>query len=225
MLDLLEPLSEYDLPNFNFDSSLLNDPVAEQTDWMPLISGGSNSQTRAFKQLSTDRVAFRPSSSVMASVVIIFSIFIFMTGIPMYQMIRRGTFEFSPLPLVGLIFAGIGCYTLYRFFTPVLFDRHENAFWKGWKSPDNVIRKDELKDYAPFDEIHALQIVREYCEEKSSSSSGTSRTERFFSYELNLVLKDGVRVNITDHGDQSRLRADAKRLSEFLGKPLWDATL
>lgn len=224
MSNLLQPLSESDLPNFNFDSSLLDDPVAEQTDWSPVVSGGSKSETRVLKQITPDRVAFRPSSSIMASVVIAFSMFIFMTGIPAYQMIRRSAFDLSPLPLIGLIFAGVGCYVLHRYFPPVVFDRHENAFWKGWKSPDKVVRKDQLTSYTAFKQIHALQIVREYCEQKNSSSSGTSRTERYYSYELNLVLKDGIRINITDHGNLSRIRSDAKHLSKFLAIPLWDAT-
>jgi hypothetical protein len=29
---------------------------------------------------------------------------------------------------------------------------------------------------------------------------------------------------VVDHGDRDRLQADTATLSEFLGKPIWDAT-
>jgi hypothetical protein len=45
----------------------------------------------------------------------------------------------------------------------------------------------------------------------------------YYSYELNLVLDDGSRINVVDHGNLERLRSDAQTLSQFLGKPVWDA--
>ena len=38
-----------------------------------------------------------------------------------------------------------------------------------------------------------------------------------------LVLQDGRRLNVVDHGNREQLRADAATLARFLGKPLWDA--
>ena len=38
----------------------------------------------------------------------------------------------------------------------------------------------------------------------------------------NLVLADGSRVNVVDHGDLGQVRADAAMLAEFLSVPLWD---
>ena len=43
-------------------------------------------------------------------------------------------------------------------------------------------------------------------------------------YELNPVLNDGSRINVVDHGNLERLRGDAITLSQFLDKPVWDAT-
>ena len=44
------------------------------------------------------------------------------------------------------------------------------------------------------------------------------------SYELNVVLQDGSRRNVVDHGNLDALRADARELAMFLVVPLWDAT-
>jgi hypothetical protein len=37
-----------------------------------------------------------------------------------------------------------------------------------------------------------------------------------------LVLNDGSRINVIDHGNLKRIREDAAALAEFLGKPLWE---
>ncbi len=68
---------------------------------------------------------------------------------------------------------------------------------------------------APLSSIHALQLLSEFV-------SGSKNS--YHSYELNLVLNDGSRINVVDHGNLERLRADASTLSQFLDKPVWDAT-
>ncbi|WP_339137438.1 MAG: hypothetical protein WGN25_05270 [Candidatus Electrothrix sp. GW3-4] len=45
-----------------------------------------------------------------------------------------------------------------------------------------------------------------------------------YSYEIDLILKDGTRINAMGHGKKSKIQEDAKILAEFLGKPLWDAS-
>jgi hypothetical protein len=52
----------------------------------------------------------------------------------------------------------------------------------------------------------------------------TGNKNSYYSYELNLVLDDGSRINVVDHGNLDRLRSDAQTLSRFLDKPVWDAT-
>ena len=46
----------------------------------------------------------------------------------------------------------------------------------------------------------------------------------YYSYEMNLVLNDGKRLNVVDHGNQAKLREDAQTLATFLNVPVWDAT-
>jgi hypothetical protein len=64
-------------------------------------------------------------------------------------------------------------------------------------------------------EIHALQLISEHC---------TSDNSSYYSYELNLVLADGRRINVVDHGNRATLYSDADSLAAFLGVPIWDAT-
>jgi hypothetical protein len=65
-----------------------------------------------------------------------------------------------------------------------------------------------------LEDVYAIQLLSEYC---------CGNESRFYSYELNLVLKDGGRMNVIDHGNRAVLREQARELSLFLGKPVWDA--
>ena len=60
-----------------------------------------------------------------------------------------------------------------------------------------------------------MQLVSEYCRGNKSS---------FYSYELNLVLANGRRINVVDHGNIESLQKDARTLAAFLDIPVWDAT-
>ena len=97
---------------------------------------------------------------------------------------------------------------------PIVFDKASGYFWKGRKFPQDVPDPRSLKNVVQIGQIHALQLLAEYVRGSKSS---------YYSYELNLVLEDGKRLNVVDHGNQTKLREDAKTLSQFLGKPVWDA--
>ena len=117
--------------------------------------------------------------------------------------------------LVGAVFTIVGA-CLYWFGTvPRVFDQRLAAFWRGRRelTPMELVARGNSS--APLSSIHALQLLSEYI-----SGSKNSYT----SYELNLVLNDGSRINVVDHGNLERLRSDANRLSQFLDKPVWDAT-
>jgi hypothetical protein len=103
---------------------------------------------------------------------------------------------------------------LYFGTTPIVFDKYQGCFWKGRKVPNGVSDSQGIKYFARLDEIHALQLISEYCRGNKSS---------YYSYELNLILKNGNRMNVVDHGNPEKLREDTQALSRFLGKPVWDA--
>ena len=116
--------------------------------------------------------------------------------------------------LFGAIFTCVGGCIFYFGTQPVVFDRQKGFFWKGRTAPHEVLRKDRLKNFAKLDQIHALQLLSEYCRGNKSS---------YYSYEINLVLRDGQRLNVIDHGNPTKIREDAETVAAFLGKPVWDA--
>jgi len=43
--------------------------------------------------------------------------------------------------------------------------------------------------------------------------------------EINLVLKDGQRINVIDHGEKPIILKEAEKLSQFLNLPIWNALI
>ena len=201
-----------------FDPSMFGDPVAEQTNWMPAKRGGANFRTRKLVMVTPNRIEFRASLAAK----IFFGCFLFggmgfAVGVSISHY-STGIFPFNPDTLVPLIagigFAIVGGFLLYFGTAPVVFDKSRGFFWKGRKARDGVFDSNSQEHFAGLEDIHALQLISEYCR-------GSKRS--YYSYELNLVLRNGRRINVMDHGDSKKLREDAKTLSQFLEKPVWDA--
>lgn len=201
------------------DTSVFDDPLALQTDWSPLKGGGSNFRTHNLVSENYNRTAFKASlgAKLFSSVFILVGL-----GLPssqIYTAFQNGGafFEggFLPLLLFGGVFSIAGAALYYSYAKPVVFDKTNGFFWKGWKAPETTAIENPDKHSARLSNIHALQIISEYVRGDKKS---------YYSYELNLVLKDGSRLNVIDHGDVHKIREDAVVLSQFLGKPVWDAT-
>jgi hypothetical protein len=45
--------------------------------------------------------------------------------------------------------------------------------------------------------------------------------DSFYSYEVNLVLKEGKRLSVVDHPTSFLAKEDAQTLSTFLGVDIW----
>ena len=95
----------------------------------------------------------------------------------------------------------------------MVFDKMKSSFWKGRKTPEKGFPQNVPKDCVHLQDIHAIQLISEFVSGKSS----------YYSYELNIVKKDGSRLNVIDHGSKAKLKQDDHALSMFLNKPIWDA--
>lgn len=183
------------------------DPVAARVRWEPLVRGGASFRTRNLVTVSPDRLEF-PASVGMK---LFGGAFVAAGLLAIWLTVSAGAW----LPmLIGLLFAGVGIWLVRGGTAPVVFDRRHGAFWKGRLPPYEARNTADIKDYATLDRIHALQIVSEHVRGNKTS---------YTSYELNVVLADGERINVVDHGDYKALRAHATTLAAFLDRPLWDA--
>ncbi len=183
----------------------------EPVDWSPLKRGGTNFRTHKLVSVDLDTVVFKPSTGAIIFYFAFLLFGIIPSSIGFWQFVNHG-FRFSTDVLVpfgfGAVFGTVGLF-LFGFGTrPIVFDKRRGYFWKGRKDPDEVWSKDELKHFCELKNIQGLQIITELVKGDKGS---------FNSYELNLVLKDGSRMNVIDHGNEAALRQDADGLAEFLG--------
>ncbi len=195
-----------------FDPSNLGDDLASRVDWSPVKGGGASFRTHHLERIDSNRCEFKAAAGAK----LFYGVFVVMGLGVAIAFGTAGASSAGLFPvLFGLGFAAIGGVLWYFGAAPIVFDKRRGAFWKGRQSPYDVRNVSELKHHAPLDRIHALQIISEYVRGNKSS---------YYSYELNLVLDDGTRLNVVDHGRLDRLREDAQMLSTFLERPVWDAT-
>ncbi len=191
-----------------------------KTEWIQAKGGGANFKIHNLVQVNRNRIIFR--SSIGARIFYGFFLlmglgFAFGFSCPQFS---EDNFSFSfeslfPI-LLGFLFAIMGGLLLYYGTKPIVFEKGSGYFWKGRKNPETVYNINARKNCTKLKEIYALQIISELVRGDKSS---------YYSYELNLVLNDGSRINVIDHGKIEKIREDAEKLSQFLGKPVWDASI
>ena len=186
------------------DPARFEDELACRIDWTPLVRGGDifcTHRARLRTGLTTSILAFEVTRLLVVICGLIGVAGIVICGV---LLIERSTLDqfpvvmmLSPLLLVGL------------------------AVWMFWRARSNQIQFDRSAQQFtqrgcqfPLSDVRALQLLRERV--RSSEDS-------YFSYELNLVFRDGHRRNVTDHGALRAIRDDAQMLAEYLQVPLWDA--
>ena len=222
MLDKLKNLKDVitnSARQVSFDPAQFDDPLATSIRWTPIKSGGSNFRTHKFYSNGANQVGFKATLGAKLFSGIFAAVGTGVIVIPIYNSIQNAAplFVLETLFFIvfGLIFGGVGIYMLRSYSKPIVFDKMAGYFWKGWSKPDRYRGDQKIVGSVRLDDIRALQIVSEYIRGDKKS---------YYSYELNLVTKDGQRHNVIDHGDRSDLMIDADKLSEFLGRPVWDAS-
>ena len=188
------------------------DPVAAKTGWDPARGGGQSFRGHRLVQVDHNRLEFRGTLGGKFFSLVVLLPGLLLTGMAIYDA------TVAPVPgmkstvgcfFAGLVFAGAG---ILVFPSAIVFDRRANLFWKNrllsWRRGHAGSRSASIS----LKRIYAIQILSELIKSKST----------YYSYELNLVLEDGSRVNVVDQGGLEKLREDADTLSRFLGRPVWE---
>jgi len=216
---LIQKLQMLTVAPVPFDPARFGDPLALQTEWTPAKRGGASFSTHKLTVAGPNRFEFRPSIGA-----VLFYLLFFFAGLGVFIAVSgswvsksANSFDMGLLvPLaISLIFIAVGAYMFYTGTAPIVFERGRGVFWKGRKGPDELVDSRNTGSFVRLDQVHAVQLIAEYISGKNS----------YYSYELNLVLADGKRIAVVDHGNLDRIREDAGKLAVFLGKPLWDATI
>jgi hypothetical protein len=191
------------------DPARFGDSIALKTDWEPLNTIGDSFRSRKLVRVGPDRMEFRRVMSAVA----MFAVFP-LAGILI--LIYTFTHSISAFALfLGLGFTLIGGFLVYSQMAPIVFDKSSGMFSKGRNRPGKVPDIENPKKAIGLESIHALQLLWKPV---------YNGKKQYYSYDLNLVLKNGKRILVLGHADKNAMKEDARVLSEFLGKPLWDVT-
>jgi len=199
-------------------TSFYDDPIAKLTGWEPLVRGGSNFATHTLDDNTRSKLEFKPSfgSYLVALVVVAVSaVLFFKLNEPFLQPWQWPDNFDEALPLlIPVLFAGFSIHLIYKLGEKIVFDKKRGIYWKGHKKPGRLTADNTNAKYTRFDEIHAIQLLTELCDGGKSSD--------FYSFELNLVLKNGKRLSVIDHGNKKRIRSNCDTLAKFLSVPVWE---
>lgn len=185
------------------------DPLARQIGWWPIKRGGVHVRFAGQRliALAPGRMQFR--GTWLARLFFLPSAVL---GLAFWGLLlwRGDRLEWAEIALVFVVGALLITWAaLYRLAVPfVRFDKQGGTVTRAALPLFAPARR------VPLSDLHALQLLR---------APANSSFRSFPCYELNLVLRDGRRVNVAGHGALDALRQDGRRLRAFLQLPLWDA--
>lgn len=208
--DMATTVVNYDAVNDNaplFDN--IDSPSVPHFEWSPIKRGGANFKTHKLVTVSDHCMEFHASTGML-----LFSIVFAGIGGTVGAVFLFSAQEIIPA-LIGFLFVGIGIGIYYFASTPRVFEKQIGYYWKGRCKQRELEKIKQCKDHLPLKEIYGLQIVSEYVRGDKSS---------YHSYELNLVLNSGQRINVIDHGSRKQIEKDAEQLSRFLNVPIVQRT-
>ena len=191
-------------------------PTPGSIDWTPLKGGGTNFKTHTLKQVSDQKMEFRPSliTKLFCGMFVVVGLYV-----PIYHHAVQDMIESSLGPsgesVIAVGAGGLLIWGGFKFWGILggasVFDTSKGRF----------INNGREYHVASLDEVVAIQLLTERIKSSDRSVSSSSKTS-FTSLELNLVKRSGKRIPVIDHSNLNTLRDDAESLSDFLGVPLWD---
>lgn len=226
------------------------DEVAKLTDWGPNQQGGSNIQTHKLKHVTAARLEFVPTTGFLLILSGLFcpvGIMAFVAGIILLTGNLGGEEQIQSLWYVmfGVFLVAIGggvtvgaIWALVRARKPFVIDTHDGFLWKGNEklvAAESPLAHRGLDRRIPLEEVHAVQLIREFIQPDRLSRLFTTKDESkspeerqreiasrtYDSFEINLVLKSGDRITLTDHSLGDEIADQGKMIARFLEVPLW----
>jgi hypothetical protein len=175
----------------------------------PLINWGSNMRTHRLKKVEPERWEFCPTPQAWLA-----GGFFVMAGMMMMILGVSAMAGLEPVDGGGLLFffglfaAGGGLGLLWHFNQKIIFDRASGYYWRI-QMPMPPWQAQGVEEKFALEDIEALQLLRKFVVQG-----------RYYSYELNLVLTDGRRINVQDQWRKRQLTREAEALASFLARPL-----
>jgi hypothetical protein len=188
------------------------DQVALKVSWEPAKSGGASFKAQKMT-VSPNMITVENTVSAMlfALVFAIPGLLAAFIGIPYFLI--KGQWTGVSIMFFLSVFGVVGV-SLLKENKKFTFNKSTGVYYQG-KEYDTLNVSDRSRQ-GQLSDIHAIQLLSERCHSHSPRGSCV-----FTSYEMNLVFKDGERINVMDHGKGNDIYDSAKRLGRMLNVPVW----
>jgi hypothetical protein len=200
------------------DPTQITAPLAAPMKWKPARFGSNSFRTHDLIEIPPHRVELRAAGRPRRICRgLVFGGGVILVAFVLYAVLRglsALSMEAFAVPVAGVTFIAIGWGMMRLEMKPMVFDVRTGWYWKGKAEAEPTQSWRPPKDAARIADIRALQLL-------SKRFSGAYAS--FKCYELNLVLTDGRRLNVLNHGDLSAIRSQAAAISKLIAKPVWDA--
>ena len=207
------------------DPSEFDDPLAEHVEWTPLGPNGSYAPLQRLRMQSAHRISSK--MTFMGGLLLILfglpaafgSLVVGIISILLVSALLSAPWGYqSGFLLLGIAVSSFvtfllglaGKVLLSSIAMPIVFDKKGGFFRRGFHVP-----------FLGLLTVWPLQGLKLSLESIRAVQALKGRVVG--SYELNLVLINGERVNLLGCGLAKSIKQDARQLSHFLGLPLWDA--
>ena len=195
-----------------------DDKVVTLTEWTPKQRGGQSVQSHNLRQADNDTLVFKMALRTAIYYYAMIAMGLFLIVLPIISPLLHLSGKSNPLILVavGLLFGGIGVYLLRITKKKISLSKNKPAIWEGEINPASAINPNTIKGYHSLKALHAVQLLQEYV-----SSYDDGKDNSYFSYEINLILSDGTRIHLVDHGNTKMALRQAQQVAEFFNVVLW----
>ncbi len=180
--------------------------VESNINWEPLNKGGNSFKTHKLVSFSNARIEYR---AILGYKLLGYFFLIAAVSIPILMYITQ-TIPILMI-LLALVSLSVGTTLYKRADLPIVFDKGLGYFWKGKIEPSMVSEISGIKVATKLEDIYGLQVIKELVRGKEN---------RYYSYEINLILNSGERLNVVDYGNANSILQDASTLSKFLDRPV-----
>jgi hypothetical protein len=212
----MSEIKDINLNNFELKSTDVDDPVALKVSWNAFNASSTNFKNQAI-DVSDDKIRIKQPKKMdqLTALFLAPGIATFLYGLSDFF---SGDWLFGFfMILLGSVLGGIGFNLLKKTSNDFTLDLTKGTYHVG-NHLDEVSQRDRFVN-GYIKDIHALQILKERI--ASSSKDGKSKSHN--NYEVNIVLKDGERINIMEHQHIEYVNSYAVKLSGILGVSIWKA--
>ncbi len=225
LLKTIEDLKAAQQVNITERLESFQDTFAQTIEWSPKRSGGANFKTHKLVTTPEGNLVIKSTLGfyLFRVVFLLMGLLVMVVSSPTLQSLAVSFFEHPLYTVKAMVFslphawrgeaiygALFGAVFFFLGIGMLLFARKGGTF--------RVLEREYTRPKhppIPFGNIHAIQIISEHC------TSGGKHKSHYYSYELNLVLKDHSRITVLDHGNRDCVQEDAATIAQSIGIPVW----